>query len=240
VRHNVRKLVAASSASVYGEPSHLPINEDHPFNNRTLYGAAKVATEQLLRSYNEMHRLRYVALRYFNLYGPRMDMTGVYTEVMIRWLDSIEAGRAPVIFGTGYQTMDFVYIGDCVRANMLALRSGADDDVFNVATGVETSLNDLCRILLEKTGRTDLEAEYRSERKVNPVQRRQGGVGKAARVLGFRSEVDIEDGLSKLISWRCEQRGTRPACKSAVRAPSREAVSIAKCGREPAAGVGAA
>jgi UDP-glucose 4-epimerase len=202
VNHKVKKVVAASSASVYGEPSTLPIDEDHPFNNRTLYGAAKVASEQVLRSFNEMYGLSYVALRYFNLYGPRMDMTGVYTEVMIRWLDTIDLGKSPVIFGTGNQTMDFVYISDCVRANLLALKSDVHDDVFNVATGEETSLNELCRIMTEKAGRPDLQPEYKEERKVNPVQRRRGGTAKASRLLGFNSQVGIADGLSELIAWR--------------------------------------
>lgn len=202
VKHKVKKLIAASSASVYGEPGKLPIDEDHPFNNRTLYGAAKIASEQVLRSFHEMSGLPYVALRYFNLYGPRMDMTGVYTEVMIRWLDTIDQGNPPVIFGTGNQTMDFVYISDCVAANILALQSDVEDEVFNVATGVETSLNDLCRIMTEKAGRPDLRPEYREERKVNPVQRRRGGTAKAGAVLGFSSRVDIAEGLQHLIDWR--------------------------------------
>jgi len=202
VKHKVKKVVAASSASVYGEPSHLPIDEDHPFNNRTLYGAAKVASEQVLRSFNDMFGLSYVALRYFNLYGPRMDMTGVYTEVMIRWLDTLDLGNPPIIFGAGTQTMDFVFISDCVKANILALQSDVSDDVFNVATGIETSLNDLCRILSEQAGRPDLKPEYRAERKVNPVQRRRGGTEKASRMLGFDSEITVADGLAELIAWR--------------------------------------
>ena len=188
VKHKVKKVIAASSASVYGEPDYLPIDEKHPFNNRTLYGAGKVANEQVLRSFNDMYGLPYVALRYFNLYGPRMDMTGVYTEVMIRWLDRIEAGEAPLIFGDGKQSMDFVYIADCVRANLLALRSDASDEVFNVATGLETSLNELCGAILVEAGRPDLLPEYREERKVNPVRRRRGSTTiKSAGRLGFRS-----------------------------------------------------
>ena len=168
VKHGVKKVIAASSASVYGEPDYLPIDEKHPFNNRTLYGAAKVANEQVLRSFNDMYGLPYVALRYFNLYGPRMDMTGVYTEVMIRWLDRIEAGEAPLIFGDGEQSMDFVYIADCVRANILALKSDVSDEVFNVATGLETSLNGLCRAILAEAGRPDLTPQYREEAQGQP------------------------------------------------------------------------
>ncbi len=205
VKHNVRKVVAASSASVYGEPGHLPIDEDHPFNNRTLYGGGKVAEEQMLRSFNDMSGLNYVALRYFNLYGPRMDMTGVYTEVMVRWLDCVDRGDAPLIFGSGEQTMDFVYISDCVRANLLALQSDATDAAFNVATGVETSLNELCQMILEQGGRPDLVPEHRAERKVNPVNRRRGGTALAERELGFVSQVGLREGLDGLIAWRGAQ-----------------------------------
>ena len=206
VKHQVKKVVAASSASVYGQPSYSPIDENHPFNNRTLYGAAKIANEQVLRSFNDMYGLPYVALRYFNLYGPRMDMTGVYTEVMVRWMDRLDQGLPPLIFGDGKTSMDFVYIGDCVRANLLALKSDISDDVFNVATGLETSLNELCQIMLEQVGRTDLQPEYREERKINPVTRRLGGTEKARTRLGFESKYDLAEGLRLLLEWRQEQK----------------------------------
>ncbi len=202
IEHKVKKVVAASSASVYGEPDTLPIEETAAYNNRTLYGAAKIALEHLFRSFNDMYGLPYVALRYFNLYGPRMDMTGVYTEVMIRWLDRIDAGEAPLIFGTGSQSMDFICIDDCVRANLLALESSVSDDVFNVATGIDTSLLQLCEMLLHLKGRSDLKPEFREERKTNPVNRRRGGVTKARDLLGFSSQVSLEQGLLGLIAWR--------------------------------------
>jgi UDP-glucose 4-epimerase len=202
VNCGVRKVVAASSASVYGEPDSLPISETHPFNNRTLYGAAKIADEQLMRSFHEMYGLPYVMLRPFNLYGPRMDMTGVYTEVMVRWLDRIAAGEPPLIFGDGAQSMDFVYISDCVDCYIRALQSDIQDDVFNAATGVETSLRELCHLILELAGRSDLHPEHREERKINGVRRRRGDTAKAQDVLGFEAQVPLEDGLKKLISWR--------------------------------------
>jgi UDP-glucose 4-epimerase len=202
VQARVRKVVAASSASVYGEPSYVPIDEGHPFNNRTLYGAAKVADEQILRSFNDMYGLPYVALRYFNIYGPRMDIHGVYTEVLIRWLDRIEAGEAPLIFGDGTQSMDFVYIEDVARANLAAMRSDVTDDVFNVASGTETTLNELATILLELMGRPDLQPEHREERKVNPVRRRLAATEKARALLGFETVVGVREGLQGLIDWR--------------------------------------
>jgi UDP-glucose 4-epimerase len=201
VRHKVKKVVAASSASVYGEPSYLPIDEDHPFNNRTMYGAGKIAGEQMLRAYYTMYGLPYAAFRYFNVYGPRMDIAGVYTEVLIRWLDAIEANQAPLIFGDGTQSMDFVYVADVARANVLAAQSDVTDEVFNVGTGIQTSLNTLCDILLELTG-SSLRPEYREARTVANVQRRQAAVEKTARLLGFRARVSLREGLQELIRWR--------------------------------------
>ena len=205
VRHKVRKIVAASSASVYGNPSYLPMDEAHPFNNRTLYGAGKIANEQMLRSYYEMFRLPYVAFRYFNIYGPRMDLDGVYTEVLIRWLDAIESGQSPKIFGDGSQSMDFVFIEDVARANIAGLVSDVTDEVFNVGMGVQTTLDELCHLLLKVTG-SHLKPEYCEARKVNNVQARRAAIEKAEKMLGFRAHVDLEAGLKALIRWRNETK----------------------------------
>ena len=131
----VRKIVAASSASVYGAAEIFPTPEEHhTYHNRTLYGAAKAFNEALLRSFHEMHRLNYVALRYFNVYGPRMDTEGPYTEVLVRWMERIAKGFAPLILGDGQQTTDFVYVSDIARANIIAAASEVTDEVFNVAS----------------------------------------------------------------------------------------------------------
>ena len=201
VENGVKKVVAASSASVYGEPSYVPMDESHPFNNRTLYGACKVADEQLLRSFTDMYGLETVALRYFNAYGPRMDAFGVYTEVMIRWLERLNRGEAPVIFGNGLQTMDFVYAADIADANVLAMKSDVSDDVFNVGTGKETSLRELCRALCEASGHGHVEPLFEPERKVNPVTRRLASTEHAYSRLGFRASTDLRDGLRLLADW---------------------------------------
>lgn len=201
VAEGVRKVVAASSASVYGEPDYVPMDEGHPFNNRTLYGACKIADEQLLRAFHDMYGLDYIALRYFNVYGPRMDAWGVYTEVMIRWLQRLQAGEPPVIFGDGLQTMDFIYIEDIAEANVLAMQSGATDDVFNVASGRETSLRELCRQLCIAAGRPEMEPLFEPARKVNPVTRRLGGTEKARQGIGFVAETDLQEGLRRLVAW---------------------------------------
>lgn len=200
VRHGIRKIVAASSASVYGNPSYLPMDESHPFNNRTLYGAGKIANEQMLRAYYEMFNLDYVAFRYFNVYGPRMDLDGVYTEVLIRWIDAIENGIPPKIFGDGTQSMDFVYVEDVARANVVGLVSGVTDQVFNVGTGVQTSLNQLVALLLKVCG-SPLDPQYLPARTVNNVQARRAAVEKAEKLLGFKPGVDLESGMRRLVEW---------------------------------------
>ena len=121
VAAGVRKVVAASSASVYGMADEFPTAEQHhPYNAVTVYGAAKTFNEGLLRSFHSMYGLDYVALRYFNVYGPRMDVHGAYTEVLVRWIERIASGQPPVVFGDGSNTMDFVYVEDAARANLLA------------------------------------------------------------------------------------------------------------------------
>jgi UDP-glucose 4-epimerase len=198
----VKKVVAASSASIYGMAETFPTREDHhPYGNRTWYGASKVMLEGLLRSYNDMYGLPYVAMRYFNVYGPRMDIHGKYTEVLIRWMERIAAGQPPLIFGDGLQTMDFVYIDDIARANVLALASDVSDEVFNVASGTETSLRQLADALATVMGAEGLTPEYGPERSVNPVPRRLASTEKAERLLGFRAEVGLEDGLRRLVHW---------------------------------------
>jgi len=202
VENKVGKLLYASSASIYGLADSFPTHEEHPpYNNRTYYGAAKVAGEGMVRSFAEMYGLRYVALRYFNVYGPRMDMHGKYTEVLVRWMDRIAAGEPPLIFGDGSQTMDMVNIEDVTDANLLAMQSDVTDAVFNVASGTETSLLGLLNTLLKVTG-SDLQPEFLPERAVNPVPRRLADTNRARDILGFRAKIDLEEGLRRLIAWR--------------------------------------
>jgi UDP-glucose 4-epimerase len=208
----VKRVVAASSASVYGQAGEFPTAESHhPYANRTIYGAAKTFNEGLLRSFNDMFALDYVALRYFNIYGPRMDVYGVYTEVLIRWMERIEAGEAPLIFGDGKQTMDFIYIADVARANILAAKSSVSDAVFNVASGVETSLAELASRLARVMG-MDLGPEFGPERKVNAVGRRLADTTAAQAHLGFEASVSLDDGLRALVDWwRAERVATLAA-----------------------------
>jgi len=221
VAAGVKKVVAASSASIYGMAERFPTSEDHhPYNNRTLYGTAKAFNEGLLASLSDMYGLDYVALRYFNVYGPRMDTHGAYTEVLIRWMDRIDRGLSPVIYGDGKQTMDFVYVEDVARANALAATSGATNEVFNVASGVETSLDELAQALLTAMGASRA-VEYGPERKVNAVSRRLADPGRARARLGFETRVDLDEGLRRLVVWwRSQSSG--PALSTAGEGRRRE------------------
>ena len=208
----VRKVVASSSASVYGLATSFPTAEDHhPYANDTIYGAAKAYNEALLRSFHAMQGLDYVALRYFNVYGPRMDVHGVYTEVLVRWMERIEAGRPPMIFGDGLQTMDFVSVGDIARANLLALRAPVTDRTYNIASGVETSLKGLAEALLRVMGRTDLAVEHGPERAVNGVTRRLASTAAARDELGFEATGTLDDGLRELVAWWRAERAAAVA-----------------------------
>jgi UDP-glucose 4-epimerase len=201
VAAGVKKVVASSSASVYGLAESFPTTErHHPYNNDTFYGAAKAFNEGMLRSFHAMNGLDYVALRYFNVYGPRMDTHGLYTEVLIRWMERISRGEAPLIFGDGAATMDFVHVRDIARANLLAARADVTDSVYNIATSTETSLKGLAEALLKVMG-SDMTPEHGPERAVNGVTRRLADISAAAEDLGWTPEIGLEDGLDDLVKW---------------------------------------
>ena len=215
VEHKVRKVVFASSASIYGMAETFPTTEVHnPYDNRTLYGAAKSFGEGLLRSMNDMDGLDYVALRYFNVYGPRMDLHGRYTEVMVRWMERISAGEPPIIFGDGLQTMDMVHVADVARANVLAAQAPVSDRVFNVGGETETSLLDLAGEIAAALGRPALRPVHEPARAVNPVPRRLASVAAAERELGFRATIGLSDGIRDLVSWWQSERAA-PSGKKA-------------------------
>jgi UDP-glucose 4-epimerase len=199
--HRVDKLVAASSASVYGMAEEFPTPErHHHHDNDTFYGAAKSFNEGMARSFRAMHGLDHVMLRYFNVYGPRMDVHGLYTEVLVRWMERIADGLPPLVLGDGRQTMDFVHTDDVARANVLAAAAGVVEGAYNVASGTETSLLDLARTLLRVMG-SDLDVAFGPARTVNGVARRLADTRAAERDLGFRAQVQLEEGLRSLVDW---------------------------------------
>jgi UDP-glucose 4-epimerase len=203
----VKKVVYSSSASVYGDAVFTPMTEDHPFNNRTLYGATKIAGEQFYRAMNEQHGLDYVGLRYMNVYGPRMDYQGTYVSVIMKVLDKIDAGERPMVFGDGSQAYDFVHVEDVARANILALTSAATDAFYNVGTGVKTTINELTDRLLALTD-SNLEIEYLPQEQMF-VTHRIGSTENATRDLGFAATVTLDDGLASVIEWRRQDERAR-------------------------------
>ena len=191
------RVVAASSSSIYGLADDFPTTEKHhSYNDTTLYGAGKAFTEGIARSLE----LNCVMLRYFSVYGPRVDTSGIYTEVLPRWMEKIKKGQPPRIDGDGSSTRDFVYVGDVARANILAAESDAIG-AFNIASGEETDLNTLARMLL-KVMRSPLEPEYGPVRKVDPVPRKKADISKAKEQLGWEPRISLETGLKELVSWR--------------------------------------
>jgi UDP-glucose 4-epimerase len=206
-RHHVQRLVMASSASIYGMAGHFPTRENEPpYANRTLYGAAKLFAEGILRSYHDMTGLDYVVLRYFSVYGPRMVRHGRHTGMLIRWMEQIDAGEPPIVFGDDDETMDVVHVRDVARANVLAGVGPTTDLAINIASGQEVALYDLAQRLTYAMGREDLKPEPRARRAINPIQRRLADITAARRLLGFRPTVTLDEGLQDLVSW---WRGTR-------------------------------
>jgi UDP-glucose 4-epimerase len=206
--HRVGKVIASSSASLYGLAEEFPTTErHHPWNNDTFYGWAKVMNEGMLKSFRAMQGLDYVALRYFNVYGPRMDIHGLYTEVLIRWMQRIAAGQPPLIFGDGAQTMDFVFTTDIAHANLLAAASGVTEGVYNIASEQETSLRGLAEALLRTMG-SDLAIEFGPARQVNGVTRRLASTAAARHDLGWTATIGLDEGLHRLVDWWLVERET--------------------------------
>lgn len=204
VANGVKRLVYSSSASVYGDAVKVPMTEDHPFNNRNFYGATKIAGEAMCRAFNDRYGLDYVGLRYMNVYGPHQDQTAAYTGVIPIMLNKIDANEAPTINGDGTQAYDFIYVEDVARCNVKAIEAAASDDFYNVGTGIQTSIGELCDLILQLRG-SDLEVQYRPYSADDAralVQNRIGDPAKAARDLDFTFRYDLREGLQRLINWR--------------------------------------
>lgn len=204
VRHGVKKLVWSSSASVYGDAVELPMTESHPFNNRNFYGATKIAGEAMCTAFNDRYALPIIGLRYMNVYGPHQDQTAAYTGVIPIMLNKIAAGEAPVINGDGSQAYDFIYVEDAARCNVLALQSDVSLGMYNVGTEVQTSIRDLCNLILEMK-ESKLQVTYKpysADDARAMVQNRIGSKLKAEAELRFRYQYDLRAGLARLIDWR--------------------------------------
>ena len=198
-----KRVVLASSAVVYGEPEALPMHEDQPLNGTTFYGSMKVANEQLARAFAHLHDLPTTTLRYFNVYGPRMDVRSRFVEVMVRWLNLIDEGKPLTLFGDGSSSVDFVYVDDVARANLLACASEAPAAIVNVCSGVETRMRDLAALLLRLTG-SSVGMEFKPQPEGALPARRVGDPRRARELLGFEATTTLEDGVRRLIEWRRE------------------------------------
>jgi UDP-glucose 4-epimerase len=200
VRNGIKKLIYSSSASVYGDAVHIPMTEDHPFNNKTFYGATKIAGEQMCRAFHNRYGLDYVGLRYMNVYGPRQDYKGAYIAVIMKILDRLDQGLPPLIYSDGSQAYDFIYVSDVARANVCALKSNATDEFYNIGMGTQTTVRELCELVLEITG-ANVEIQYEPAGQTF-VTNRIGSTEKARRDLSFGAKVDLQEGLTRLIEWR--------------------------------------
>jgi UDP-glucose 4-epimerase len=204
VNQGVKRLVYSSSASVYGDAVSVPMTEEHPFMNRNFYGASKIASEAMARAFYDRYGLNYVGLRYMNVYGPNQDQTAAYTGVIPIMLNKIDENVSPIINGDGSQAYDFISVVDTARANILAMESEINDEFYNVGTGVQTSIRELCDLILELK-KSELKVTYQpysAEDARQFVQNRIGSPVKAANDLNFMYQDNLEDGLLKLIAWR--------------------------------------
>ena len=205
VRNGVKRLVFSSSASVYGDALQEPMTEAHPYNNLTFYGATKIAGEHMCRALHHRYkataqRFDYVGLRYMNVYGPRQDYRGAYIAVIMKMLDALDKGQPPVVYGDGSQAYDFIYVGDCARANVCAMKADVTDAFYNVGMGVKTSIKELAELVLEITG-SPLKIQYEPAGQTF-VKNRVGCPKKAQAELGFKAQVPLRVGLAELIKWR--------------------------------------
>lgn len=201
----VERLVYSSSASVYGDAVTEPMSENHPFNNKNFYGATKIAGEAMMTAFHHRYGLNYVGLRYMNVYGPRQDYQGAYIAVIMKMLDAIDNGQGPTIMGDGSEAFDFVAVEDCALANVCAMKSETTDENYNVGTGKRTSLLELAELILDLTD-CKIPIQFQERSQATLVKNRIGDPKKAIEEIGFKSEIDLREGLEKLIKWRNEHR----------------------------------
>jgi len=198
IQAKVKKIIFASTSSVYGEPEYIPIDEKHPTNPVTPYGATKLCVDHFARFFAKKHGMKFIGLRYFNVYGPNQSTDAYYTSVINLFIKRVLLGARPIILGSGEQTFDFTYISDVVRANLLAMESDIENEMFNVGFGYPCSIETLAWMIL-KAFNSDQKPEFIA-REV-PITRRICNPKKIERFLDFHCQVILEDGLKKLIDY---------------------------------------
>lgn len=215
VKKGIKRLVYSSSASVYGDAVQEPMTEDHPFNNQNFYGATKIAGEAFLRSFHHRYGLNYVGLRYMNVYGPRQDYHGAYIAVIMKMLDAIDKGQSPTIMGDGSEAFDFVAVEDCGLANVCAMKADATDRFYNVGTGKRTSLKELAEMLRVLTN-CDKPVNFAPRSQATLVRNRIGCPKRATADLGYTANIDLNEGLKRLIDWRTHHKAEVESRRKAV------------------------
>jgi UDP-glucose 4-epimerase len=205
--NKIQRLIYSSSASVYGDAVQIPMTEEHPFNNRTFYGATKIAGEAMCRAFYERYNVPYVGLRYMNVYGPRQDYKGTYIAVIMKILDRIDKGLPPIVYGDGSQSYDFIFVKDVAQANICALKSDAVDKFYNIGSGLKTSIKEITELLLKLTN-SDLKIQYEPAG-LTFVTNRIGSTELAEKDLGFKYYTELEEGLKQLINWRNEHKNKK-------------------------------
>lgn len=218
VAKGVKRLVWSSSASVYGDAVEEPMTESHPFNNQNFYGATKIAGEAMMRAYHHRYGLNFVGLRYMNVYGPRQDYHGAYIAVIMKMLDAIDKGESPTIMGDGSEAFDFVAVEDCGLANVCAMKADTVDSFYNVGTGRRTSLKELAERLIALTG-CKQPIRYAPRSQATLVRNRIGSPKKASQEIGFTAQIDLDEGLRRLIEWRASHKAEVAARRAAVGLP---------------------
>ena len=201
VKHKIRKLIYSSSASVYGDAVTEPIKEDHPFNNKNFYGATKIASEAIINAYHHRYGLDYINLRYMNVYGPRQDYKGAYIAVIMKMLDAIDSGNSPQIVGSGNESYDFVYVEDCAKANIFAMKSNKTNLTLNVGTGKKTSLKKLATTILSLK-KSNKKIIFKKTNNRTIVKNRIGSTLKTKKEIGFNYQVNLAEGIKNTINWK--------------------------------------
>jgi len=196
----LRRLIYASSSSVYGDTPDLPKREDMPPNPISPYALSKYVGERYCQMFTWIYGLETVSLRYFNVFGPRQNPRSQYAAVVPRFVEAFLIGRPPVIFGDGEQSRDFTYVDNVVQANLLAADAeGAAGEVFNIACGARTTINELAELIAGLTG-SNLKAKHASPRP-GDVRHSQADISKARRTLGYSPSVSLIGGLRKTVEW---------------------------------------
>jgi UDP-glucose 4-epimerase len=194
--HGVRRLVFASSASVYGDPQKLPMHEDDRLDPLTPYCISKRAGEDLLGFYQRQRGLSWMALRFFNVYGPGQKIEAYYTSVINTFIQRLRSGQAPIIDGKGEQSMDFIHVTDLARSVVAALESERDNLPINIGTGIDTSIAQLTKILIQAVG-VDVEPIFNAREVL--VSRRAADITRAREVLGWEPTITVEQGMRELV-----------------------------------------